>query len=200
MSLRLLLSIVAACAAICGYVPDSLARPRLAILGLDWEDEGDAGSQEATANLAKEMTTRLRERAALSGTAYQLIPGQPRKLAEMKLLHGCFDESASCMSTIGKELGADHIVYGRVSRRSAGAGAGFSIALSRLDLRSRESARHEMVLRDGPTAAAIAEQLEATAVELLKKVAGIEGKGSIMVRTNVGLGIVSINGEPHSAI
>jgi hypothetical protein len=92
------------------------ARPRIAVLGVEPRDDGDSRSQQRTAALARALTDGLRGRAAQATSGYDLAPGSNKDLMELKLLSDCLDEEAACMSAIGRDLGTDVLLYGRVTR------------------------------------------------------------------------------------
>lgn len=90
-------------------------RQRIAILGIEPRDEGDARSQQRTAALARALTDGLRARAPQA--AYDLAPNSQKDLLELKFLSDCVDEAPDCMAAIGRDLGAEVVVYGHVERR-----------------------------------------------------------------------------------
>ena len=107
------------------------ARQKIAVLGIEARDEGDSRSRQKSAALAKTLTTELRSRATEGG--YDLTPGAVKDLLELKLLSSCLDENATCMSAIGKELGADVVVYGHLEKGHAG----YTVSLFRLETDTR---------------------------------------------------------------
>jgi len=101
-------------------LPAALAaadRPRIAVLGIEARDAGDARSQQRTAGLARALTNELRARATV---AYDLAPNAEKDLMEMKLLSDCVDEAPGCMAAIGRDLDADVLLYGHVEKQREG--------------------------------------------------------------------------------
>ena len=68
----------------------ALAKPQVAILGLEVVDEG--GLDAKIVKLATSLTAALRKRASLGAGPYKLAPNGNKDLLEMKLLGGCDDE------------------------------------------------------------------------------------------------------------
>lgn len=99
--------------------------PTVAILGLD---SGDA--------VGRELTNDLRDLAKTTGP-FQLAPSSDKELVDEKLLHDCNDEMPSCMATIGEELGADMLIYGKVEAPRAG----YGVTLMLLDVHARTPRR-----------------------------------------------------------
>src|SRR5678816_3942036 len=60
-------------------------------------------------NVAAEITDALRQRLAAT-KGYQLLQG--KDLVEVKLVFACPDAAPACMSTAGKSLGADKVIFG----------------------------------------------------------------------------------------
>jgi hypothetical protein len=94
-------------------LPARADRPRIAVLGVEPRDAGDARSQQRTAGLARALTAELRARAT---SAYDLAPNAEKDLMEMKLLSDCLDEAPGCLAAIGRDLGADVLLYGHVEK------------------------------------------------------------------------------------
>src|SRR5215468_6511813 len=105
------------------------ARQKLAVLGIEPRDETDARSRKRSAALAKTLTGELRARAADAG----YDAGAAKDLLELKLLSDCLDESATCMSAIGRELGVDVLVYGHLEKQRNS----YTVSLFRVDVATR---------------------------------------------------------------
>src|SRR5690606_39007245 len=94
----------------------ALARPKVAVLGLEVTGTID----QASTTVARELTEGLRSRARSGDGPYQLAPNSNRELIDEKLIKQCDDEAAACMAEIGQEVGADFLIYGRVAKEGAG--------------------------------------------------------------------------------
>ena len=79
------------------------AKPKLAVLGIEPVDEGDARSQDKTTKLAAALTDGLRLRAR-ANAKYELAPNAQKDLTELKLLSDCLDEAAACMYALQREV------------------------------------------------------------------------------------------------
>ena len=77
--------------------------------------------------VAAEITDALRQRVAAT-KGYQLLQG--KDLVEVKLVFACPDAAPACMSTAGKSLGADKVIFGNVKR----AGNDYQLTLKMLDV------------------------------------------------------------------
>lgn len=108
------------------------AKPSIAILGLEVIDKQGIASSKET-QLAQELTAALRARAR-SGGPYVLAKGGDKELIDLKLIKNCLDERTACMASIGADLGADFLLYGRIER-STGA---YSVSVVLLDVRRKE--------------------------------------------------------------
>lgn len=104
---------------------------KIAILGLEVVGPVDLES----VRVARELTDALRSRAAAG--PYAIAPNSNRELIDEKLMHRCDDERPACMAKIGRALSADHLLYGKVGRKSQGAAStGYEISLRLLDVNS----------------------------------------------------------------
>jgi hypothetical protein len=134
--------------------------------------------------VAAEMTDALRQRVAAT-KGYQLLQG--KDLVEVKLVFACPDAAPACMSTAGKSLGADKLIFGNVKR----AGNDFQLTLKLLDVSRAvvESFTAETV----PKKHSDASGLRSLAPAWLAKLSG-KGGGSIQVRANFPGAAVSLDG------
>src|SRR4029078_11635207 len=87
----------------------------IARLGLEVYDNGSAIDPETT-KAAKDVTAALRERARVPSGPYALVLGGEKELIDEKLLNNCDSEAPACMPTIGSELGAELLMYGKIER------------------------------------------------------------------------------------
>jgi hypothetical protein len=115
-----------------GAGPADAARQKIAVLGIEPKDEGDAKTRHKNAALAHVLTDELRVRALDAG--FDLAPGSQKDLVELKLLSECLDEAPGCMAIIGRQLGADVVVYGHLERPP---GKGVTVTLVRVDTATR---------------------------------------------------------------
>src|SRR6185436_12883814 len=134
--------------------------------------------------IAAEITDALRQRVAAT-KGYQLLQG--KDLVEVKLVFACPDAAPACMSTAGKSLGADKLIFGNVKR----AGNDFQLTLKLLDVSRAvvESFTAETVTKKHADASG----LRSLAPAWLSKLSG-KGGGSIQVRANFPGAAVSLDG------
>src|SRR5215471_1545893 len=135
-------------------------------------------------SVAAEMTDALRQRVAAT-KGYQLLQG--KDLVEVKLVFACPDAAPACMSTAGKSLGADKLIFGNVKK----VGNDYQLTLKLLDVSRAvvDSFTSETVPRKHADASA----LRSLASGWLAKLSG-KGGGSIQVRANFPGAAVSLDG------
>jgi hypothetical protein len=105
-------------------------KPKIAILGLEIQ----GGIDSESTRVAQDFAVALRTRPRAGHGPYQWSPGSEKELIDEKLLNGCEPETTECMARIGRNLGADVLVYGRIERKSLGGQAGYQITLKLLDV------------------------------------------------------------------
>src|SRR5262249_37705137 len=107
------------------------------VLGLEVNDPNGAPTP-ADAQVGKELTDGLRQRAKAGTGPYQLQPGSEKELIDEKILKNCDSESMACMAGIGNELGADVLIYGHIEKK----GGAYEVTVTLLDVRNRQTKRH----------------------------------------------------------
>lgn len=172
----------------------ALAKPKLAVLGIESVDTSTDASQEKTALLAKWLTEALRQRAAKARARYEVAPNSNRELSEVKLLQDCMDEGRDCMAAIGRDLGADKLMYGRIERRRDGYNV--SLRLLNVSTRGYEKQKSDTI----PASAGDLEGMQRVASELFTDLTGVVVDGAVVIDTNVPTGTVLIEGEPRGVI
>jgi hypothetical protein len=163
------------------------AKPTLAVLGLEVVDEG-GGIDEKSTKLAKELTDALRQRAKVGSGPYALAAGSDKDLLEMKLLSGCESEADDCMASIGKELGAERVLYGKVQKRQGG----YQVSLKLLNVASKKNEKSTSDLV--PAAQATGPELTRWGKTFYNRLTGATDQGTLVVRANVDRGIVYLDG------
>jgi hypothetical protein len=182
--------IVALAVALLGLVAASrpaLAKPAIAVLGIEIVSSG-AKVDEATTRRAMWLTEALRHRAALASGPYELAPNSDKDLLELKLLSGCADEGRDCMAAIGRELGAERLLYGQLSRK----GKRYRVSLKLLDVTSESM---ERTATDVLATPAKHDQVTAWASKLYNQLTGVPDAGVLLVATNADSGTVFIDGK-----
>ncbi len=123
-------SVSLACVLVVATTTAALAKPKVAVLGLEVTGAVD----QAATTVARDLTEGLRARAKAGDGPYSLAPNSERELIDEKLIKMCDDEAAACMTEIGRDIGADVLVYGSLAR----AGATYTISLHVLDVRKQD--------------------------------------------------------------
>jgi hypothetical protein len=158
--------------------PAALAKPKLAVLGLEISDDGSTGEVvKKTADVAKLVTDQLRAEVVKRYGPYDLAPNSRKDLLEMKLLSNCSNDEKECLSAIGKELNSDVVLYGRVERRAE---QGYWVELKLLEIKSGEIKKQQtftIPFREAQPGA-----VDAHAAHLYKEMVGIPSQGTVVVR------------------
>jgi len=119
-----------ACVLVASMATAALAKPRVAVLGLEVTGAVD----QAATTVARDLTEGLRARAKAGDGPYSLAPNSERELIDEKLIKMCDDEAAACMTEIGRDIGADVLVYGSLAK----AGATYKVSLHVLDVKKQD--------------------------------------------------------------
>lgn len=193
MRLRFI-AITLAVAAVLFAVHRADAKPqRIAVLGIAPQDEGDAKSATKTTALAKALTDALRNRANRGG-AYELAPNSNKELTELKLLSDCLDETPDCMAGIGRDLGADLLVYGHLERKRDG----YAVNLTLLDVAGKKVQGSKA--RNVSSADATDDGMRKLAVLLFSEVTGQPLETALVVKANSPTGTIYVNGSPKGSL
>jgi hypothetical protein len=163
------------------------AKPTIAVLGLEVVDEG-GGIDEKSTKMAKELTDALRQRAKVGSGPYALAAGSDKDLLEMKLLSGCDSEADDCMASMGKELGAERLLYGKVQKRQGG----YQVSLKLLNVASKKNEKSTSDLV--PVAQSTGPELTRWGKTFYNRLTGATDQGTLVVRANVDRGIVYLDG------
>jgi len=162
------------------------AKKSVAVLGLEVVDSG-GGMDMGTVRLAKALTDKLRSQAAGAKSPYSLAPNAAKGLAEMKLLAGCDSESPRCMASIGKAVGANILLYGKLERTGDGA----RVSLQLLDVKSAKKLKSVSdVIPEGDW-----DNLGRWSRSLYARVMGMPENGSLTITANATTGTVLVDGE-----
>jgi len=171
----------------------ALAKPQVAVLGLEVIDKSGSPTP-ADAQVAEELTQRLRERAKTSGP-YSLAPNAEKELIDQKLIKSCDDEKPSCMQSIGKDLAADFLLYGHIEKQNNA----YQVTMFLFDVarKTREKTYPETI----PLSESAGPPLAGWARKIYSKLTGQTDSCIIVVKTNgVDAGTILINGAPKGSI
>ena len=168
------------------------AKPKVAVLGL--EVTGKSGNNPKAISAAKSLTHALRHEANRPTSPFELAAGSNKDLLEMKMLSGCSDEGHSCMADIGKQLGANKLIYGRLERGSGG----YKVSINLLDTSSTELEKQSSELvafgdMEGSS-------LERRARTLYGKLTGAPQEGMLDITANAERGTVYVDGKIRTTL
>ena len=171
----------------------ALAKPSIAVLGLEVVEESDTPDAKAAA-FAEALTEALRQRARLGTGPFTLAAGSDKNLIEMNLLSGCDSEANGCMAAIGAELAADRLLYGRIQKN--GSNYQISLKLLNVDTKSIERTTSDLA----PVGESSTANLSALGKKLYAKITGVSNQATLIVKANVATGSVSLDGEPKGQL
>ncbi|MBL9016272.1 MAG: hypothetical protein JNL83_18940 [Myxococcales bacterium] len=163
------------------------AKPKVAVLGLEVTGTID---QQST-GVAHDVTEGLRQKARSGGgNPYQLASSSDRELIDEKVLKNCDSEGPLCMSDIGRDIGADVLIYGKLEKT----GDGYRAKLHVLDVR-KKSHQKEMTI-------AVPSGTNSDGVRTIAKKAytdlvggGGPPTGTVVITANVDSGTVFVDDE-----
>lgn len=154
------------------------AKPSIAILGIEVIDKQGIASSKET-RLAQELTAALRARAK-SGGPYVLAKGGDKELIDLKLIKNCLDERPACMASIGADLGADFLLYGRIERSNGAYNV--SVVLLDVQRKSRDKNYSDTI----PASQASGTTLQSRAKHIYATLTGQAETCTIAVKTPAG--------------
>jgi hypothetical protein len=169
-------------------------KPSIAVLGLEVVDQSGTPTAADT-QAAKDLTEGLRARAKAGTGPYQLAPGSDKELIDQKLLNNCDSEAPACMSSIGNQLGAEILMYGRLEKQ----GKSYQVTLKVLDVgrKSVLKSSSDMI----PLSEANGPSLQAWAKRMYGRLTGDNSGGIVVVKlANADRGTILIDGEPKGTI
>src|SRR3954469_11140834 len=105
------------------------AKPKVAVLGVEVTGTID----QTSTGVAHDLTEGMRARARQGSGPYQLAPNSDRELIDEKVLKNCDSEGPLCMSDIGKDIGADILIYGKLEKTPDG----YKLTVNVLDVRKK---------------------------------------------------------------
>jgi hypothetical protein len=165
-----------------GLCSTAWARPKIGILGI--EVGADRSGPDAVA-AAQLVTEALRTRVSKGIGPHELAPYSEVDLLDVKVANHCEAELPACMSIIGKKLGADVLLYGKLENKATA----YRITLRVLDVTKQKlgPAYSENV----PAFAKTSERSE-WAWKVYNKLFGVTD-GAIVVKTEVDTGKVYVD-------
>ena len=150
-------------------------RSTIAILGLEVSDPGGQPTKDDV-SLAKELTSALRSRAKLGAGPYDLAPNSERELIDEKLLRSCDSEATTCMLDIGKDVGGDYLLYGKLTKTAHG----YQVSLQLLDV--TKGVQPKRSLQQPLNGGASGTDLQEKAKQWYASITGQNTTGSLVVK------------------
>lgn len=174
--------------------PAHAGKQTVAILGLEVVDTSGAVDAEAV-KVAKELTDGLRARAKVGSGPYVLAPGSDKELIDEKLIKNCDTEAMPCMSQIGKDLGANFLMYGRLEKK--GDGYQVQINLLNIDKKKFEKTKTPLTI---PFTQKDSASLAAAAKRVYNDLTGVVESGTLVVSSNVSDGEVFLDEQSRGRL
>lgn len=163
------------------------AKPKVAVLGLEVTGTID---QQST-GVAHDVTEGLRQKARSGGgNPYQLASSSDRELIDEKVLKNCDSEGPLCMSDIGRDIGADVLIYGKLEKTPDG----YRAKLHVLDVRKKS---HEKEMTVAVPTGTNSDGVRTIAKKAYSDLVGGGGPptGTLVITANVDAGTVFIDDE-----
>jgi hypothetical protein len=170
------------------------AKSKVAILGVESVDNGDAKSRQKTGALARALTKAMRDRVVATDLGYEIAANSNKDLGELKLLSDCVDEGADCMAAIGKDLSVDLLVYGHVEKQKDG----YLVTVQSLVVPSPRKAGPYSARRHYAFGNASEDEMKRLAEATLSNQPASETL--LVVEVNAATGTVFVNGAAKGAI
>lgn len=166
-------------------------KPPIAILGLEVYDNG-SGIDPETTRAAKELTAALRDRAKAGTGPYTPVGGE-KELIDEKLLNNCDSEAPSCMATIGNELGAEVLMYGKIEKATQNGQGIYKVSIKLLNVNRKQLT--SSTVETLPVSESTGVRASTHARAWYAKLAGATSGGTLAVRANIDRGTVLLDDE-----
>src|SRR5688500_2065277 len=166
----------------------AIAQPKkekIAILGLELKGAIDPDSTK----VALDLTTQLRLQPKADKGPFSLAQGSEKELLDEKLMNSCESEENDCMAKIGKALGAQHLMWGHLERKTQGKESGYQVRLILLNTSTLNVQRHTDFI---PLAESKDARVGNWARRFYKALTGYNDGGTIVVKVNADRGTILI--------
>lgn len=175
--------------------PAFAGKPTVAVLGLEVVDPTGQIDQATTA-VAKDLTDALRSRAKLPSNPYAFQPGSEKELIDEKLIKNCDNEALACMSQIGKDLGADFLIYGKFEKKPDG----YVVTINLLNVGKKKFEKSRSPLTIPHAAAKDPTAIGTAATKAYNDLVGVVANGTLIVRSNADHGTVLLDNTPKGSL
>ncbi len=175
--------------------PAFAGKPTVAVLGLEVVDPTGQIDQ-ATTVVAKDLTDALRSRAKMPSNPYAFQPGSEKELIDEKLIKNCDNEAIACMAQIGKDLGADFLVYGKFEKRPDG----YVVTINLLNVGKKKFEKSRSPLSIPHAAAKDPTAIGTAATKAYNDLVGVVANGTLIVRSNADHGTILLDNDPKGSL
>lgn len=175
--------------------PAFAGKPTIAVLGLEVVDPTNQFDQATTA-VAKDLTDALRSRAKMPSNPYAFQPGSEKELIDEKLIKNCDNEALACMSQIGKDLGADFLIYGKFEKKPDG----YVVTVNLLNVGKKKFEKSRSPLTIPHSAAKDPTAIGTAATKAYNDLVGVVANGTLVVRSNADHGTVLLDNTPKGSL
>ncbi len=170
-------------------------KPLIAVLGLEVVDPGGTPTPQDT-QVAKALTEGLRSRAKAGTGPFSIAGNSDKELIDEKLLKNCDSEAPTCMASIGGDLGADVLMYGKIERK----GTAYLVTMKLLDVH-RKLVEKTLPNESIPVSQTNEAELQRWAKTIYAKLTGQNTAGQVLVKLQNGdHGTILINGDEKGSI
>lgn len=168
------------------------AKPKVAILGVEVTGTID----QASTTVAHDLTEGLRSRARQGTGPYQLAANSDRELIDEKVLKNCDSEGPLCMSDIGKDIGTDFLIYGKLTKT----GDGYKVTLNVLDVRKKSKDKSwDLTIPAGSNGDAVRTIAKKAYGDLVSG-GGATASGTLVITSNVSSGTVYVDDDRNATL
>ena len=168
------------------------AKPKVAVLGVEVTGTID----QASTTVAHDLTEGMRSRARQGNGPYQYAANSDRELIDEKVLKNCDSEGPLCMSDIGKDVGADFLIYGKLTKTSDG----YKVTLNVLDVRKRSKDKVSDVTIPAGSSGDAVRQIAKKAYAELVGGSGAPATGTLVITSNVSGGTVYVDDDQNATL
>ena len=175
--------------------PAFAGKPTVAVLGLEVVDPTGQIDQATTA-VARDLTDALRSRAKMPSNPYAFQPGSEKELIDEKLIKNCDNEAISCMSQIGKDLGADFLIYGKFEKKPDG----YVVTINLLNVSKKKFEKSRSPLTIAHGAAKDPTAIGTAATKAYNDLVGVVANGTLIVRSNADHGTILLDNDPKGSL
>ncbi|MBA3460313.1 MAG: PEGA domain-containing protein [Deltaproteobacteria bacterium] len=168
------------------------AKPKVAVLGVEVTGTID----QASTTVAHDLTEGMRSRVRQGNGPYQLAANSDRELIDEKVLKNCDSEGPLCMSDIGKDIGTDFLIYGKLAKTSDG----YKLTINVLDVRRKSKEKSMDVAVPAGSNGDAVRTIARKAYSDLVGGGGSAASGTLVITSNVSSGTVYVDDDQNMSL